>query len=34
VLVIKSDVAAANITFTQSCPQPFNQPCYRGPMPP
>jgi hypothetical protein len=34
VLAVKGDVRDAEITFTQSCPQPWNQPCYRGPMPP
>jgi hypothetical protein len=34
VLAVKSDVATAEITFTQRCSEPWNQPCYRGPMPP
>jgi hypothetical protein len=34
VLAVKSDVSRADITFRQPCPQPWNQPCYRGPMPP
>jgi hypothetical protein len=34
VLAVKGDVRDAAITFTQRCPQPWNQPCYRGPMPP
>jgi hypothetical protein len=34
VLAVKADVRDAEITFSQSCPQPWNQPCYRGPMPP
>jgi hypothetical protein len=34
VLAVKTDVREAEITFAQSCPQPWNQPCYRGPMPP
>jgi hypothetical protein len=34
VLPIKSDVTGAEITFTARCPQVWNQPCYRGPMPP
>jgi hypothetical protein len=34
VLAVKDDVRDAAIIFTQRCPQPWNQPCYRGPMPP
>lgn len=34
VLTVRGDVIDANITFTQQCSQPWNQPCYRGPMPP
>jgi hypothetical protein len=34
VLAVTSDVRQVEITFTQGCPQVWNQPCYRGPMPP
>jgi hypothetical protein len=34
VLDVKSDVKRAEIAFPQRCSQPWNQPCYRGPMPP
>jgi hypothetical protein len=34
VLPVKSDVRDARITFMNQCPEPWNQPCYRGPMPP
>jgi hypothetical protein len=34
VLAVKADVSRVEITFTQGCPQVWNQPCYRGPMPP
>jgi hypothetical protein len=34
VLAVQSDVAHAEITFTGRCPEAWNQPCYRGPMPP
>jgi hypothetical protein len=34
VLVVKSDVKQAQITFTERCPQAWAQPCYHGPMPP
>ena len=34
VLAVQSDVTAAQITFTAHCPEPWNQPCYRGPAPP
>jgi hypothetical protein len=34
VLSVKANVARAEITFTARCPQVWNQPCYRGPMPP
>jgi hypothetical protein len=34
VLPVKSDVNRAEISFTARCPQPWNQPCYHGPMPP
>jgi hypothetical protein len=34
VLAVKSDVSQVEITFNHRCPEPWNQPCYRGPMPP
>jgi hypothetical protein len=34
VLAVQSDVPHAEITFTARCPEVWNQPCYRGPMPP
>jgi hypothetical protein len=34
VLVVKSDVPRAEISFTERCPQAWAQPCYHGPMPP
>jgi hypothetical protein len=34
VLLVKADVRGAEITFTQRCSEPWNQPCYHGPMPP
>jgi hypothetical protein len=34
VLPVKADVSRVEITFRQGCPQVWNQPCYRGPMPP
>jgi hypothetical protein len=34
VLPVKSDIKDARITFTQRCSEPWNQPCYHGPMPP
>jgi hypothetical protein len=34
VLAVQSDVTHADITFTARCSEPWNQPCYRGPMPP
>jgi len=34
VLAVRADVSKAEITFIQPCPQEWNQPCYRGPMPP
>jgi hypothetical protein len=33
-LTVKSDLSRAEIIFTARCPQPWNQPCYHGPMPP
>jgi hypothetical protein len=32
--VVKRDISKADITFNAGCPQQYNQPCYRGPMPP
>jgi hypothetical protein len=34
VLAVKADVTGAEITFSARCSEPWNQPCYRGPMPP
>jgi hypothetical protein len=34
VLAVKANVSGAEINFPQRCSQPWNQPCYRGPMPP
>jgi hypothetical protein len=34
VLAVQLDVPHADITFTAHCPEVWNQPCYRGPMPP
>jgi hypothetical protein len=34
VLPVRSDIKTVEISFTQRCPQPWAQPCYRGPMPP
>jgi hypothetical protein len=34
VLAVSSEVTGAEITFTARCPEVWNQPCYRGPMPP
>jgi hypothetical protein len=34
VLAVESDVTNADITLTTRCSEPWNQPCYRGPMPP
>ena len=34
VLPVKSDIKRAEISFAEPCPQVWNQPCYRGPMPP
>jgi hypothetical protein len=34
VLVVRSDIKRARITFTERCPQAWAQPCYHGPMPP
>jgi hypothetical protein len=34
VLAVRSHVSRAEIIFTARCPEVWNQPCYRGPMPP
>ena len=32
--IVDEDRTAVEVTFRDSCPQVYNQPCYRGPMPP